>query len=77
MNPGWAEAACRRWYANILRSFRLYKGLSLETAVDLLNVTNHTQFGSPNIAVTAVQFGQLSSQSNSGRIIQFNVHLRF
>jgi hypothetical protein len=44
---------------------------------DLLNVTNRTQFGSPNITVTAVQFGQLSSQSNSGRIIQCDIHLRF
>jgi len=67
----------RNWDAKILRSFRLYERLSLETALDLLNVTNHTQFGSPNITVTAVQFGQLSSQSNSGRIIQCNIHLRF
>jgi hypothetical protein len=59
----------RNWDAKVLRSFRLYERLSLETALDLLNVTNHTQFGSPNITVTAVQFGQLSSQSNSGRII--------
>ena len=67
----------RNWDAKILRNFRLYERLSLETAVDLLNVTNHTQFGSPNITVTAVGFGQLSSQANSGRIIQCNIHLRF
>jgi len=49
----------RNWDARILGNFRLYERLSLETAVDLLNVTNHTQFGSPNITVTAAQFGQL------------------
>ncbi len=67
----------RDWDAKILRNFRLWERLSLETTVDLLNVTNHTQFGSPNITVTSVQFGQLSSQVNSGRIIQCNVHVRF
>jgi hypothetical protein len=67
----------RDWDARILRSFRLYERLSLETAVDLLNVTNHTQFGAPNITVTSIQFGQLTSQVNSGRIIQCNVHIRF
>jgi hypothetical protein len=67
----------RNWDAKILRNFRIYERLSLETAVDLLNVTNHTQFGGPNLTVTAVQFGQLSSQSNSGRIIQCDIHIRF
>jgi len=67
----------RDWDARILRNIKLYERLSLEVAVDLLNVTNHTQFGAPNITVTSIQFGQLTSQVNSGRIIQCNVHIRF
>jgi hypothetical protein len=67
----------RDWDARILRNFRLYERLSLELALDLLNVTNHTEFGSPNTTVTSVQFGQLTSQVNSGRIIQCNIHIRF
>jgi len=67
----------RDWDARILRNFRLYERLSLETAVDLLNVTNHTQFAGPSITVTDSKFGQMSSQANSGRIIQCNVHIRF
>jgi hypothetical protein len=67
----------RDWDARILRNFRLYERLSLELAVDLLNVTNHTQFGSPNTTVTSSTFGQLTSQANSGRIIQCNFHIRF
>jgi hypothetical protein len=67
----------RNWDARIFRRFRIYERLALETSVDLLNLTNHTQFGGPNITVTAAQFGQLSSQVNSGRIIQFNIHMRF
>jgi hypothetical protein len=67
----------RDWDARLLRSFRIHEQLALETAVDLLNVTNHTQYGSPNITVTSATFGQLTSQSNSGRIIQCNVHVRF
>ena len=67
----------RNWDAKILRNFRLYERLSLETAVDLLNITNHTQFTAPAITVTATNFGQLSGQANSGRIIQCDVHIRF
>jgi hypothetical protein len=67
----------RDWDARILRNFRLYERLSFELAVDLLNVTNHTQFGSPNTTVTSLTFGQLTSQANSGRIIQCNFHVRF
>jgi hypothetical protein len=67
----------RDWDARILRNFRIWERLSLEVAVDLLNVTNHTQFGGPNTTVTSTTFGQLTSQANSGRIIQGNVHIRF
>jgi hypothetical protein len=67
----------RNWDAKILRNFKIYERLSLETAVDLLNLTNHTQFGGPNITVTNAQFGQLSNQTNSGRIIQCDIHVRF
>jgi hypothetical protein len=67
----------RNWDAKVLRSFRLYERLALEFSLDLLNVTNHTQFGAPNITVTSSAFGSLSSQVNSGRILQFNTHLRF
>jgi len=67
----------RDWDARILRNIKLYERLSLEVAVDLLNVTNHTQFGGPNTTVTSATFGQLTSQGNSGRIIQCNFHVRF
>jgi len=67
----------RNWDAKILRSFRLYERLALEFSLDMLNVTNHTQFGAPNTTVTSSAFGSLSSQVNSGRILQFNTHLRF
>jgi hypothetical protein len=67
----------RNWDAKILRSFRIYERLALEVSVDLLNVTNHTQFGAPSTSVTSTAFGSLSSQVNSGRIIQCNAHLRF
>jgi hypothetical protein len=67
----------RNWDVKILRSFPIYERLALELSVDLLNLTNHTQFGAPNTTVTSTAFGSLSSQANSGRIIQCNVHIRF
>jgi hypothetical protein len=67
----------RNWDAKILRRFRLYERLSLNLSADFLNLTNHTQFTAPNTTVTSTAFGSLSGQSNSGRIIQFNVRVEF
>jgi len=67
----------RNWDAKILRKFTIYERLALVLSVDFLNVTNHTQFGAPNMTVTSSAFGSLSSQVNSGRILQFNTRIVF
>ena len=67
----------RDWDVRLQRSFRLHERVALQFAVDALNITNHTQFASPNISVTSSAFGSMNSQVNSGRILQFNTKLRF
>ena len=67
----------RNWDTRVLRRFALYERLSLVTALDMLNMTNHTQFTGPNITVTSSSFGTLSGQSNWPRILQFNVRVEF
>jgi hypothetical protein len=67
----------RDWDTRILRRFTLYERLSLVTALDMLNMTNHTQFTAPNITVTSSSFGTLSGQANWPRILQFNVRVEF
>jgi hypothetical protein len=46
-------------------------------ALDMLNMTNHTQFTAPNITVTSSSFGSLSGQANWPRILQFNTRIEF
>jgi hypothetical protein len=51
--------------------------MKLQVSLDMLNVTNHTQFTGPNLTVTSTAFGQLTGQANSGRILQFNGRIQF
>jgi hypothetical protein len=67
----------RDWDTRLLRRFSLYERLSLTVSTDFLNLTNHTQFGAPSLSVTSSSFGQLTSQVNSPRIIQFNTRIEF
>jgi hypothetical protein len=67
----------RNWDAKVLRRFRLYERLSLVVALDMLNMTNHTQFAAPNIGVTSAGFGQVTGQANWPRILQFNTRVEF
>jgi hypothetical protein len=69
--------AIRDWDVKIQRSFTLYERLSLVVGVDMLNMTNHTQFTAPNITVTSSSFGTLSGQANWPRILQFNTRIVF
>jgi len=69
--------ALRFWNANIKREFRLNESVRLRFGLDLLNLTNHTNFGSPNITVTSSLFGRVTSQSGEGRMIQAHFRLEF
>jgi hypothetical protein len=69
--------AIRNWDTKILRRFPIYERLSLVVAVDMLNMTNHTQFTAPNTTVTSSSFGTLSGQANWPRILQFNTRIEF
>jgi hypothetical protein len=67
----------RNWDVRVLRRFRLYERLSLVFALDMLNMTNHTQFSGPSINLTNGTFGQLTGQANWPRILQFNTRIEF
>ncbi len=67
----------RNWDTKVLRRFAIHERLGLVVALDMLNMTNHTQFSAPNITVTSSAFGSLSSQANWPRILQFNTRIEF
>ncbi len=44
---------------------------------EFYNVLNHAQFGGPNTSVSSLSFGQVTSQANNPRDIQFGLKLSF
>jgi hypothetical protein len=67
----------RDWDAKLLRQFQIHESIAFTVSCDFLNLTNHTQFGAPNMTVTSSAFGGLTSQSNAGRILQFATRFQF
>jgi hypothetical protein len=60
-----------------LRSSRTSRCAKAEAAIPRGNVQsfNTVRFGGPNTSVTSNQFGQISSQANSPRQVQFGLKL--
>jgi hypothetical protein len=63
--------------ASLARQFRFRERLTAEVRGEAFNVLNRAQFGSPNLSPTASNFGQISSQANSPRVLQVSAHVRF
>ena len=61
----------------ILREFTIGERLRVNFAVDLLNATNHTNFGGPNVNPTSPDFGRVTSQQGLSRVLQFNLRMMF
>lgn len=71
------EDGIRNWDVKVDRKFRITEGLRTSFAVDLLNATNHTNFGSPETNPTSTNFGRVTSQRGLSRIIQLNLRVDF
>jgi hypothetical protein len=67
----------RNWDVKIDRKFRITEGLRASFSVDLLNATNHTNFGNPNTDPTNTNFGRVTSQRGLSRVIQLNLRVDF
>ena len=49
----------------------------MNVGLDALNLTNHVQFGAPNLSPTSTAFGSVTSQANGPRQLQINVRVEF
>ncbi|WP_213806129.1 carboxypeptidase-like regulatory domain-containing protein [Granulicella sp. dw_53] len=63
--------------AGLKREFPLYDRAKLTFQADVLNVTNHTQFGGLGTSLSSASFGTLSKQNNSSRDIQLAAKINF
>jgi len=67
----------RGWDVKILRRFRLAERANFSIAADMLNLTNHTNFGVPVTNPTNRDFGRVTGQQGVGRTLQFTGRLEF
>jgi hypothetical protein len=76
-SPDLRSPAIRNWDLSIFKEFDITEKLRLQFRTEAFNAFNTVRFGSPNTTVTSNQFGQISSQANSPRQIQFGLKLMF
>jgi hypothetical protein len=72
------------WDASIARKFPIDERIYFQFRAEYFNLLNHTNFGDPNSAATASNFGQITSTTpqnaditNDPRIAQFSLKLIF
>ena len=62
---------------SLMKNFIVWEPVKLQFRADFFNLTNTPQFSAPNTSVGSSTFGQVTSQANSPRAIQFGVKLSF
>ncbi|ADW71122.1 TonB-dependent receptor [Granulicella tundricola] len=63
--------------AGLKREFPLFERFKLTMQADVINVTNHTQFGGLGTALASGAFGTFSKQNNGSRDIQLAARINF
>lgn len=67
----------RNWDARVQKQFRFGERWRAEFSGDLLNLTNRTQFGGPEVNPTNLNFGRVSVQRNTPRFVQLMMRVTF
>jgi len=60
---------------SLFKEFQTVERIKLQFRTELFNAFNHVQFGSPDTGVTDASFGEITSQANSPRQLQFGLKL--
>lgn len=60
---------------SLFKQFRPIERLAVQFRVEALNAFNTPRFGSPNTSVTSTTFGQITTQANAPRQLQFGLKL--
>ncbi len=60
---------------SLFKQFNPIERMAVQFRVEALNAFNTPRFGSPNTSVTSTTFGQITSQANTPRQLQFGLKL--
>jgi hypothetical protein len=73
--PDLRNDGVRNFDLSIFKEFKPIERLRVQFRSEFLNAFNTPRFGGPTTGVTSASFGQITSQSNSPRQIQFGLKL--
>jgi hypothetical protein len=62
---------------SLFKEFDTFDRLKVQFRAEAFNAFNHVQFGNPDTGVTDASFGEITSQANSPRQVQFALKLLF
>ena len=62
---------------SILKSTKIWEKTNLQFRAELFNIFNRVQFAPPVIQQDASNFGQILSQGNQPRLVQFSLRLNY
>ena len=62
---------------SLFKEVQAIERLRVQFRAEMFNAFNHVQFGSPDTKVTDASFGQITSQANGPRQVQFGLKLLF
>lgn len=74
-SPDLRSPSIRNWDLSLFKEFKPLERLKVQFRAEAFNAFNTVRFSGPNTSVTSNQFGQISSQANSPRQIQFGLKL--
>ncbi len=63
--------------AGVQRNFSIYREVQMQIRVEAINALNHPVYAAPSTDWTSSSFGQIVSQANQSRVLQFGGFLRF
>ena len=69
--------AVRNWDLRVQKTFNIRERIKLHIMGQALNLTNHTQFGGPDVTPTDTAFGMVSAQRNVPRFIELSARIQF
>ena len=62
---------------SVFKYFAIREQKKLEFRTEFFNLTNHPNFGNPNVSMDSASFGQISTTTVNARIIQFALKMLF
>ncbi len=70
-------AGIANWDAALVKKFQVGERFNMQFRTEFFNLFNRVQFGSPAPQLGLTQFGQVSSQENNPRLVQFGLRASF